>query len=84
MDSWYRHGLMVLTWTLGIDMDSWYRHGLYGIDMDSWYRHGLMVLTTPIVFTQTDGIVSVLLNHTSMRGPSVTCMRDFSFCTWYS
>ena len=37
----YRHGLMVLTWTLGIDMDSWYRHGLmvwtkaHGIDIDS-------------------------------------------------
>ena len=43
----------------------------HGIDMDSWYRHGLMVLTTPMVFTQTDGIVSVLLDHTRTRGPSV-------------
>ena len=45
--------------------------------MDSWYRHGLMVLTTPMVLTQTDGIVSVLLNHTRARGPSFTLMRDF-------
>ena len=43
MYSWYRHGLMVLAWTLGIDMDSWYRHGLivltktHGIDIDSCY-----------------------------------------------
>ena len=32
--------------------------------MDSWYRHGFMVLTTPMVLPQTQGIVSVLLNHT--------------------
>ena len=50
----------------------------HGIDKDSWYRHGLMVLTTPMLFTQTHGIESVLLNHTSTRGPSVTRMRDFS------
>ena len=36
-----------------------------------------MVLTPPMVFAQTDGIESVLLNHTRTRGPSVTCMRDF-------
>ena len=48
-DSWYRHGPMVQTWTLGIDMDSWYSNGLmvqtwtqgidkaHGIDSDSWY-----------------------------------------------
>ena len=39
--------------------------------------HGLMVLTPPIVFAQTDGIESVLLNHTRTRGPSVTRRRDF-------
>ena len=72
---------MVYTLTHGIDMDSWYRHGLmvwkwiHGIDL--WYRHGLMVLTTPMVFTETDGIVSVLLDHTHMRRPSVARMRDF-------
>ena len=38
-----------------------------------------MVLTTPMVFTQTDGIVSVLLDHTRTRGPSVARMWDF-FC----
>ena len=49
--SWYRHGLMVQTWTHGIDMDSWYKNGLMvqtrtnGIDLDSWYRHGIMVQT---------------------------------------
>ena len=36
-----------------------------------------MVLTPPMVFTQTDGIVSVLLYHTRTRGPSVARMRDF-------
>ena len=55
---------MVYTWTLGIDMDS-------------WYGHGLMVFTTPMVSTQTHGIVSVLLNHTHTRGPSVAGIRDF-------
>ena len=45
--------------------------------MDSWYRHGLMVLTTPMVFTQTDGIVSVLLDHTFTRGPSIARMLNF-------
>ena len=45
--------------------------------MGSWYRHGLMVLTTPMVLTQTHGIVLVLLNHTRTRGPSVTRVRDF-------
>ena len=38
-----------------------------------------MVLTPPMVFAQTDGIESVLLNHTRTRGPSVTRMRDFSY-----
>ena len=36
-----------------------------------------MVLTTTMVFAQTDGIELVLLNHTCTRGPSVTRMRDF-------
>ena len=36
-----------------------------------------MVLTPPMVFAQTDGIESLLLNHTHTRGPSVTRMRDF-------
>ena len=58
-------------------MDSWNRHGLHGIDMDSWYRHELMVLTTPMVFTQTDDIVSVLLDPTHTRGPSVDRQQDF-------
>ena len=49
----------------------------YGIDKDLWYRQGLMVLTTPMVLTETHGIKSVLLNHTRTRGPSVTRMRDF-------
>ena len=85
----YRHGLMVLTWTLGMDMDSWYRHGLmvlirtHGIDIDSWYRYRLMVLTTPMALTWTHGIESVLLNHTRTRGPSVTRMRDFFFKNIY-
>ena len=30
-----------------------------------------------MVLTQTHGIVSVLLNHTRTRGPSVADMRDF-------
>ena len=30
-----------------------------------------------MVFAQTDGIVSVLLDHTRTRGPSVARMRDF-------
>ena len=36
-----------------------------------------MVLTPPMVFAQTDGIVSVLLDPTHTRGPSVARMRDF-------
>ena len=64
LDSLYRHGLMVETWTLGIDIHS-------------WYKHGLMVLTKPMVSTQTHGIVSVLLNHTHTRGPGVACMQKF-------
>ena len=36
-----------------------------------------MVLTTPMGLTQTHCIELVLLNHTCMRGPSVTRMRDF-------
>ena len=48
----------------------------YGKDMDSWYRHGLMVLKKPMVLTQTHGKVSVLLNHTHTRGPSVARMPD--------
>ena len=38
-----------------------------------------MVLTTPIVLTQTHGIVLVLLNHTRTRGPSVTRMPDILY-----
>ena len=38
MDSWFRHGLMVQTWT-------------HDIGKDSWYGHRLMVLTTPMVLT---------------------------------
>ena len=48
----------------------------HGIDKDLWYRQGLMVLTTPMVLTH--GIESVILNHTRLRGLSVTRMRDFS------
>ena len=79
LDSWYRHGLMVQTWTLGIDKDSWYRYGLivltmtHGIEMDSWYRQQIIVLTW------THGIVSVLLNHTCTRGQSVARMRHFYY-----
>ena len=54
----------------------------YGIDKDLWYRQGLMVLTTPMVLTKTHGIESVILNHTRMRGPSVTRMWDFLFLRW--
>ena len=43
------------------------------------YRHGLMVLTPPMVFSQTDGIVSVLLDHTHTKGLSVARMQDFFF-----
>ena len=39
-----------------------------------------MVLTTPMILTQTHGIKSVLLNYTHTRGPSVARMRDlFNF-----
>ena len=33
MDSWYRHGLMVLAKTYGID-------NTHGIDLNSWYSIG--------------------------------------------
>ena len=36
IDFRYRHGLMVSTWTHGINMDSWYWLTI-GIDSDSWY-----------------------------------------------
>ena len=36
-----------------------------------------MVLTPPMVVTQTDGIVSVLLDHIRTRGPSVARIQDF-------
>ena len=55
---------MVLTWTSGIYMES-------------WYRHGLIVQTTPMVLTHSDGLVSILLSHTRMRGPCVARMQDF-------
>ena len=51
----------------------------HGIDKDLWYGQGLMVLTTPMVLTQTHGIELVILNHTRTRGRSVTRMRDFFF-----
>ena len=56
-DSWYKHELRVLTWTLGIDMDSWFRHGLivltwtHGIDKDPWYKYRLIELITHMVLT---------------------------------
>ena len=34
-------------------------------------------MTPHMIFAQTDGIVSVLLDHTCTRGPSVTRMWDF-------
>ena len=49
--------------------------------MDSWYRHGLMVFITPMALTQNHGIVSVLLNHTHTRGPSVAHKQDFLICS---
>ena len=52
---------------------------LWPYSCDSWYRQGIMVLTTPMVFTQTHGIVSVFLNHTHTRGPSVARMQDFYY-----
>ena len=51
----------------------------HGVDKDLLYRQGLMILTSPMVLTKTHGIVSVLLNHTGTRGPSVTRMRDFLY-----
>ena len=54
---------------------------LIRLDCFFWpYRYRLMVLTTPMVFTQTDGVVLVLLDHTRTRGPSVSRMRDFFCC----
>ena len=38
-----------------------------------------MVLTPSIVFAQTNGIESVLLDHTHTRGPSVARMWDFYY-----
>ena len=35
-----------------------------------------MVLKTPMVLTQTHGIVAVLLNHKHTRGTSVARLRD--------
>ena len=76
LETWYREGLKVQTWSYGIDLDLWYRIGYiiqrrtHGIDLNSWYRLELLVQT------RTHGIVSVLLNHTRTRGPSVTRMRD--------
>ena len=70
MGSSYRYGLMLETWILGRKMDL-------------WYRYGLMVFTTAMVLAKTHGIVSVLLNHRHMRGPSFARMRDFCcFCTF--
>ena len=36
-----------------------------------------MILTPPMVFSQTDGKVLVLLDHTPTRGPSAARMWDF-------
>ena len=36
-----------------------------------------MVLTPPMVFTLTDGIVLVLFDHKRTRGPGVARMQDF-------
>ena len=83
LDSWYRIRILVQTLIHGIHMELLFKHGPmvqtwnYGIGKDSWYGQRLMVLTTPRVLTYTHGIVSVLLNHTRTRGPSVTRMRDF-------
>ena len=44
--------------------------------VETW-THGIdMELTTPMVLNQIHGIVSVLLNHTHSRGPSVAGIRD--------
>ena len=70
-------------WTHGIEMESWYRRWLmvltkpHSIDKASWYRQGLMVFTTPMVLILTHGMVSVLLNLTRTKGPSVARVRDF-------
>ena len=50
-DSYYWKGLMVKTWTLGIDMES-------------WYRRGLRVLTTPMVLNLKKGEMS---NNTMLQ-----------------
>ena len=44
-----------------------------GMDLEMLYKLGIMVWTR----TNGHGIVSVLLNHTHTRGPSVARMRDF-------
>ena len=36
-----------------------------------------MALTTPMVLTDSHGIVSILLNHTRTREPNVALMHDF-------
>ena len=36
-----------------------------------------MVVTPTMVFTQTDGVASVLLYNTRTRGPNFARMRDF-------
>ena len=38
-----------------------------------------MELTAPMVLTQSQGMVSVLLNHTCTRGPSVARRQEYFF-----
>ena len=40
MDSWHIIGLMVQTWTHGID-------NTHGIDLDTWYSIGVMLRRPP-------------------------------------
>ena len=40
MDSWYRHRLMVLANTHGMDIDSYGIDNTHGIDLNSWYSIG--------------------------------------------
>ena len=58
---------MVQTWINGIDTQG--IHMGHGKDLNS--------PMVPMVLTQTQGIVSVLLNHTYTREQSVTRMQFF-------
>ena len=68
--------VMLLTRTRGIAMVLTLTHG---IGKDLWYRHGNVVMTTPMVLTETHGTESVLLNHACTRGPSVWIFFTRSF-----